>query len=160
MALADILSDGTNFTDSIVRQGELRSILLVKAIEEVDQVGTLIPLADRIAATREARRAAGDVAVTRDAIEQGTLSEALQRMGLERTRILLGKIVARHPFVDTVLNLAGGPAWAGWVVVALGLFLGFALSALDGTRQCDNIAGDVALKQQCMTKAQKDPGQM
>lgn len=123
-----------------MRQDELRSILLVKAIEEVDQAGTLMPLADRVAATREARRAAGDVAPPRDIIEQGTLSEAAKRMGVERSRILLGKIVARHPFVDIVLNLAVGPAWAGWVVVALGLVLGFALSALDGTRQINILA--------------------
>lgn len=123
-----------------MRQDELRSILLVKAIEEIDQAGTLIPLAARSAATREARRAAGDVPVPSDGIEQGTLSEASQRIGVERTRILLGRIVARHPFVDTVLNLAGGPAWPGWVVIALGLFLGFALSALDGTRRINILA--------------------
>lgn len=123
-----------------VRRDELRSILLVKAIEESDRAGTLIPLADRIAASREARRAAGDAAVPGEVIEQGTLSEAAQRMGVERARILLGKIVARHPFVDTVLNVAGGPAWAAWVLVALGLFLGFALSALDGTRRINVLA--------------------
>jgi hypothetical protein len=139
-ALADILRDGINFTASIVRHDELRSILLVKAIEEVDQAGTLMPPADRIAATREARRAVGDLAPPGDVIEQGTLSEAAQRMGVERSRILLGKIVARHPFVDTVLNLAVGLAWAGWVVVALGLVLGFALSALDGTRRINILA--------------------
>jgi hypothetical protein len=61
-------------------------------------------------------------------------------MVIERTRILLGKIVARHPFVDTVLTLAGGPAWAGWVVVTLGLLFGFVLSALDGTRRINILA--------------------
>lgn len=123
-----------------MRQDELRCVLLVKAIEETDRAGTLIPPADRIAAAREARRAAGDAAVPREVIEQGTLSEAAQRIGVERARILLRKVVARHPFVDTVLNLAGGPAWAPWVLVALGLFLGFALSALDGTRRINVLA--------------------
>jgi uncharacterized protein DUF2868 len=123
-----------------VRQDELRSVLLVKAIEEADRAGALIPLADRIAAAREARRAAGGAAVGREVIEQGALLEAAQRMVVERTRILLGKIVARHPFVDTVLTLAAGPSWAGWVVVALGLFFGFALSALDGTRRINILA--------------------
>ena len=122
-----------------MRQDELRSILLVKAIEEADQEGTLIPLADRTAATREARRAVADAAPSRD-VEQGTLSEAAKRMGVERSKIILGKIVARHPFVDTVLNLAAGSAWAGWVIVALGLVLGFALSALDGTRRINILA--------------------
>lgn len=120
-----------------MRQDELRSVLLVKAIEEVDRAGTLIPPADRAAAAREARRGGGDAAAL---FEQGTLSEAAQQIAVTRTRILLGKIVARHPFVDTVRNLAGGPAWAGWILVALGLLLGFALSTLDGTRRINILA--------------------
>ena len=123
-----------------MRQDELRFVLLIKAIEEADRAGTLIPLADRIAAAREVRRAAGDAAVPRGVIEQGTLLETAQRMGVARAKILLPKIVARHPFVDTVLTLAGGPSWVGWVVVALGLYLGFALSVLDGTRRINILA--------------------
>ncbi len=123
-----------------MRQDELRSVLLVKAIEEADRAGTRIPPADRAAAAREARRGGGDAAAPLEVIEQGTLSEAAQRMAVARTKILLGKIVARHPFVDTVRNLAGGPAWAGWILVALGLLLGFALSALDGTRRINIVA--------------------
>lgn len=118
-----------------MRQDELRSILLVKAIEEADRAGTLIPPADRAAAAREARRSAGDAAAPLEVIEHGTLSDAAQRMASARTQILLGKIVARHPFVETVLDLAGGPAWVGWILVALGVFSGFALSVLDGTRR-------------------------
>lgn len=123
-----------------MRQDELRSVLLVKAIEEGDRAGTLMPLADRIAAARDARRAGGHAAVPDDVIEHGTLSEAAQRMGVERTKILLGKIVTRHPFVDTVLNLAGGPAWVTWVLVATGLLLGLTLSALDSTRRINILA--------------------
>ena len=123
-----------------VRQDELRSVLLVKAIEETDRAGTLIPPADRIAAAREARRAAGEAAAASEVMAQGELSEAAQRMGAERARILLAKVVARHPFVDTVSSLAGGPAGTGAVVVALGLFLGIGLSALDGTRRINVLA--------------------
>ncbi|HWH46178.1 MAG TPA: DUF2868 domain-containing protein [Burkholderiales bacterium] len=124
----------------MVRQDELRSILLVKAIEETDRAGTIIPPADRSASTREARRADGEATAPGDGVQQGAFSEAAQRISVERSRILLRKIVARHPFVDTVLNLTGGPAWAGWVLVALGLFFGFALSALDGTRRINILA--------------------
>jgi hypothetical protein len=123
-----------------VRQDELRSVLLVKAIEEADRAGTLIPPADRAAAAREARRGGSDAAAPIQEIEQGTLSEPAQRLLVARTRILLGKIVARHSFVDTLRDLAGGPAWAGWILVALGLLLGVALSALDGTRRINILA--------------------
>ena len=108
-----------------MREDELRSILLVKAIEETDSAGTLLPPADRAAAAREAHRAAGDDA---------------QRMGVERARILLAKVVARHPFLNTVSSLAGGSAAAGAAVVLLGVFAGVALSALDGSRRINILA--------------------
>jgi hypothetical protein len=108
-----------------MREDELRSILLVKAIEESDSAETLLPPADRAAAAREAHRAARDDA---------------QRMGVERARILLAKVVARHPFLDTVSRLSGGSAAAGALVVALGLCVGVALSALDGTRRINILA--------------------
>ena len=122
-----------------MREDGLRSILLVKAIEETDGAGTLLPPADRVAAAREARRAAGETAQS-EAMDEGALSEAAQRMGVERARILLAKVVARHPFLNTVSNLSGGSAAAGALVVALGFLAGAALSALDGTRRINVLA--------------------
>jgi hypothetical protein len=122
-----------------MREDELRSILLVKAIEETDGAGTLLPPADRVAAAREAQRAAREAAGS-EAMEEGALSEAAQRMGVERARILIPKVVARHPFLNTVSNLSGGSAAAGAVVVALGVVVGVALSALDGTRRINVLA--------------------
>jgi hypothetical protein len=110
-----------------MREEELRDVLLVRAIEETDRDGALIPPADRAAASREAKRAAGEAA------SEETLLAA-------RARILLPRIVARHPFVDTVLDLARGPAWAGWGVIVAGLLLGATLSALDGTRRINVLA--------------------
>ena len=107
-----------------MQEDELRRVLLVRSIEEADREGTLIPPADRTAATREAARAGGDA----------------QRMGAERARILLQGIVARHPFVETVFGLAGGPAWLGWSLLAFGLLLGLTLAALDGTRRINVLA--------------------
>jgi hypothetical protein len=121
--MADILDDGNRSRNPPLRQDELRCVLLVKAIEEADREGTLVPLADRAAATRTAAR-----------------SQAPEQMGVERARILFAKIVARHPSVDVVSSLAGGPAWAGGVLMALALVLGFALSALDGTRRINVLA--------------------
>src|SRR5687767_11590735 len=103
-----------------MREDELRSILLVKAIEETDGAGTLLPPADRVAAARDARRAVREAAEPSDVMEQGALSQAAQRIGVERARILLAKVVARHPFVNTVANLSAGSAVAGAIVVALG----------------------------------------
>lgn len=110
-----------------MREDELRSILLVKAIEESDGAGTLLPPADRVAAAREASRAAGEGA-------------AGSELGVARARILLAKVVARHPFVNAVLSLSGGSTAAGAILVALGVIAGVALSALDGTRRINVLA--------------------
>jgi hypothetical protein len=107
-----------------MREDELRSILLIKAIEEADGSETLLPPADRLAASREASRAAGDAPAA----------------GAARARILLAKVVARHPFLTTVLRLSGGSTAAGAALVALGLIAGVALSALDGTRRINILA--------------------
>lgn len=111
-----------------MREAELRRVLLVKAIEESDREGALIPVADRIAAGREAKR---------NAVETGVKEEALLAT---RATILLAKIAARYPFVETVLALVGGPAWIGWLLIAVALLFGIALSALDGTRRINILA--------------------
>jgi len=106
-----------------MREEELRQILLVKAIEDTDREGALIPAGDRIAASREAKRS-----VTRDGAGEDALLTA-------RARVLLRRIVARHNFVETVLALAGGPAWLSWLFIAISLIVGVGLSALDGRRR-------------------------
>jgi hypothetical protein len=108
-----------------MREDELRSILLVKAIEEADREATLIPAADRISASREARRAGeGDA----------------YRMLATRARALLAKVLVRHPFVEDIVRHAGGVAWIGWLAVAAAFLAGLALSALDGTRRINVLA--------------------
>lgn len=108
-----------------MREDELRSILLVKAIEETDREGTLIPTADRVTASREAKRS-GE-------------AEA-HRLLARRARPLLEGVFARFPFVADVLRYAAGTPWLGWAAIAAGFAAGLALSALDGTRRINVLA--------------------
>jgi hypothetical protein len=121
-----------------MREDALRSLLLIKAVEETDRAGTLIPPADRAAATREAMREAGrGAAANAEWVGGATLSSEAQGLLARRAETLLRQLVVRHPFVDTVLSLARGPAWAGWLTVVLAAALGVGLSALDGSRRID-----------------------
>jgi hypothetical protein len=108
-----------------MREDELRSILLVKAIEETDREATLIPAADRISASREAKRAG---------------ESDPSRMLSQRADALLAKILVRHPFVADIVRHAGGVPWMGWLAIAAGFLAGLALSALDGTRRINVLA--------------------
>lgn len=117
-----------------MQEDVLTSVLLIKAVEETDRAGALIPPAERAAATREAARDAGGSAVT------DRLSEEAQRLLARRAEILRGQLVVRYPFVDTLLGLARGAAWAGWLLTGLALIFGGALSALDGSRRINILA--------------------
>ena len=119
-----------------MRERSLRSILLVRAIEEADRTGTLIPVADRVAATREASRDRAPSAPP----EGGALRGGAQRMLAARAEALRRRIVQRHPFVDTVFELARVPAWVGGLLALAALLLGVGLSALDGTRRINVLA--------------------
>ncbi|HYI86045.1 MAG TPA: DUF2868 domain-containing protein [Burkholderiales bacterium] len=123
-----------------MREGKLRPVLLVKAIEETDGTELLIPDADRKAATREARRDAGDEAAADELNDASALPGRAQRMLAARAEVLLAPVVSRHPFVETVSNLASGPRGLGWALVALSALCGVALSALDGPRRIDIVS--------------------
>jgi len=107
-----------------MREEELRTVLLVRAVEEADATGRVVPPADRAAAAREAKRQGGDD----------------DRLLAARARQLLSQLAVRHPVLQDVHALAGGVSWSAWLVVVLGLLAGGALSALDGTRRIDILA--------------------
>lgn len=115
----------------------LREILLVRAIEEGDPAGSLIPMADRERAARDALRAtglgteavAGDASARQVAIALGN-----------RARALIAPLLQRHPVLHEILARSGWPTWAGAVVLAIAAASGFGLSAMSGTRQINILA--------------------
>ena len=107
-----------------MREADLRKVLLVKAVEEADAEGTLLPPADRVAAAREAMRAGGGE----------------QELMTARAGVLFERIAARHPFVRELLELLGGSSTATLVLAAVAALLGAGLSALDGTRHINILA--------------------
>ena len=108
-----------------MREDELRQVLMVKAIEESDRDATIIPAADRATAARAAMRSlpAGD-----------------PRLLVARAQALLPRIAARFPFVDEVLALLGPSRAVTLGLVVVGLLMGGALSALDGSRRINILA--------------------
>jgi hypothetical protein len=110
-----------------MRADELRTVLLVKAVEEADREGSLLPGADRVAAARAARRE----------YPGASAMEVLLRARAER---ILPRILDRNPAVAWLVSILREPRWiaAGFIVVSLAS--GFALSALDGTNMI-NILG-------------------
>jgi hypothetical protein len=109
-----------------MREEELRKILLVKAVEDADRDGTLLPAADRAAAGREAMREAPGAEPV--------------RLLAARARSLLKRITARHPFVARVMTVLGPSPGMQLAVVLAGFLLGAALPVLDGTHRINVLA--------------------
>ncbi len=113
-----------------MREEDLRKILLVKAVEEADRDGTLLPAADRAAAGREALRAAPDANP--------------DRLLAARAAALADRIVARHPFVANVMALLGPMPVLTIGVVLAGSVIGASIPVLDGPRHINVLALPVA----------------
>ncbi len=109
-----------------MREEDLRKILLVKAVEESDRDGTLLPPADRATAGREAKREAPDAGE--------------ERLLAARANQLLTRITARHPFVAQVLAMLGPSPALSWGLALGGLAIGATLSVLDGSRRINVLA--------------------
>ena len=118
-----------------MREDTLRAVLMVKAIEETDRAGTLLPPGDRAQATREAVRtagASGEVADAGDAF-------LVQALG-ERAGRLLGPLCNRFPIVEEALGRTRTPRWLLLVLLAAAFASGIGLSAMDGTRHINILA--------------------
>lgn len=118
-----------------MREDTLRAVLLVKAIEETDRAGTLLPPGDRAQATREAVRtagASGEVADAGDAFLAKVLGERAER--------LLGPLSSRFPIVEEALGRTRTPRWLLLVLLAAAFASGIGLSAMDGTKHINILA--------------------
>ena len=138
VTLYSLTSGASPAPDPLMQEKSLRVVLLVKAIEEADRAGTLIPAAERVTASREARRslpAAGG-----GSEPANTITPAAERLLVARAETLRDRIVGRHPFVRAVLDAAGGARWIGALLLLLGAVCGVALSALDGSQRINIIA--------------------
>jgi hypothetical protein len=112
----------------------LRTVLLIQAIEETDRTGEVIPLADRVAASRDTLRESPSSSTA--PLGSGASDAFLVR----RAQRLLDRLCARSPAVLHILALAGGVTWLGRCVLVLALAAGLSLSALDGSRRINILA--------------------
>jgi hypothetical protein len=114
----------------------LRTVLLVRAIEESDPAGEILPLADREEATRFVLRE------TRATSPPGstTLTPHDERLLARRAARLRERLESRSPVVSQLLSLVGGAPHLGKVLLVLAFASGASLAALDGSRRINILA--------------------
>jgi len=120
-----------------MREQTLRSVLMVKAVEDVDHAGAIIPPGDRAQATRAALRALG---ITPERAGDGADDATVARALGDRAERLVGPLVERHPVVGEALGRTRTPTWILLALLALAFASGIGLSALDGSRRINILA--------------------
>lgn len=125
-----------------MRERELRSVLLIKAIEDGDPHGELLPIADRTRATRETQRAGAQETDRGVLSPPGALAlpEPAERLLAQRAARLRERLALRYPVVEEIAAAPLVPAGLQWLVLALSAALGLSLSALDGSRRINILA--------------------
>ncbi|HET9694520.1 MAG TPA: DUF2868 domain-containing protein [Steroidobacteraceae bacterium] len=115
----------------------LRTILLVKSVEDQDADGAMLTHAEREAATRAALRAhpAGEGAGPAPAREARTW-----RVLEARARELHGRLVQRHPVVARTVMLESRATQAALAVLGIAFAVGLALSVLDSRVRIEIVA--------------------
>jgi hypothetical protein len=117
-----------------MKANALRTILLVKSIEEHDADGAMLTLAEREAATREALR-------THPASATGDRAEGHAWRVLEaRARELYARLVERHPVVTRAVTLETRASRATLAVLLVGFLLGLGLSVVDSRVRIEIVA--------------------
>ena len=120
-----------------MHQRELRTVLLIQAIEETDRGGEVIALADRADASRAVIRESPKLS---EAQPSAVLSGQSRAFLVKRSQRLLDRLRLRSPAVMHVLALAGGLTWLGRFVLVAAFATGVSLSALDGSRRINILA--------------------
>jgi hypothetical protein len=112
----------------------LRTVLLIRTIDEGDKTGEVLSLAERAAATKAASTQSGAIPNT---LSGSTLPPAAERLLVRRAELLLDKLQTRAPVIGSVLDLTGGASWLAAALFALAFLLGLSTAALEGRDRID-----------------------
>jgi hypothetical protein len=124
-----------------MRERALRTVLLVRSVEETDADGVVLPPADRAEATRATLRDAPEL---REAIGRPDPVPGFERFLERRATRLLDRLQSRHPALGTLARGGDRAAWLGRALLLAAFVLGLALPALDRSRLVNVLAFPLA----------------
>jgi hypothetical protein len=120
-----------------MHERSLRTVLLIRSIDEGDTAGEVLSLPERADATQAAAHSTGMLS---QGLAGPSLPASAERLIVRRAELLLAKLEARAPVIRHVLALSGGTSWLGVSVLAIAFVCGVAMSALDGRQRIDVLA--------------------
>src|SRR5512141_1884857 len=120
-----------------MRPDTLREILLIKAMEEADRPGQVMPWGERERAARDALRATG---LGTDEIAAAASGRRVVQALADRAARLAAPVLQRHPVFGDLLARSGWPASAGYLLLVVAFVTGFGLSAMNDSRRINILA--------------------
>lgn len=120
-----------------MHESALRTVLLIRSIDEGDKSGQVISLEERSDATLAAAKGAPVIA---SGLTGPSLPAAAENILVRRAELLLAKLRSRAPVIDRVVDLADGATWLGPALLAIAFFMGVGVSALNGSQRIDILA--------------------
>jgi hypothetical protein len=120
----------------------LQNILLVKAVEDDDADGTVLPFAEREAATRNAVRA--HPAAAGAAVDKARRERTAWQIVAARAAELVNRLQQRHPVVTRAVALEDHAGTVSLALVVLAFACGVALSLADGRVRIEILAFPLA----------------
>lgn len=113
----------------------LRTVLLIRSIDECDTGFEVLSQAERADATHAAAQEVGEIGLAGPA-----LPAAAEQLLVRRAELLMPRLQRRAPVVARVLELSAGADWLGPAVTLVAFAFGVSLSALDGSQHIDILA--------------------
>lgn len=120
-----------------MHESSLRTVLLIRAIDQGDGAGDVLTSAERAEATRVA---AGSSSAMMPQLTGATLPPLAERLLVQRAEWLVNKLQGRSPIVAQALDLADGVPWLAPAVALLAFLSGATMSALGGKQHIDLLA--------------------
>jgi Protein of unknown function (DUF2868) len=117
-----------------MHESALRTVFLIRSIDEGDKAGDVLSLAERAEATRTAAQSVGPLA---GGLAGPSLPAGAQRLIVRRAELLLDKLQSRSPVIERILALAGGASRLGSLILLVAFAVGVGMSALDGSQRVD-----------------------
>lgn len=120
-----------------MRPDDLRAVLLLKAIEETDRTGTVLPLSDREHATRDTLR---QLELTPAQLSSESPGADLERAIVVRSQRLMSALEQRYPILSEISGREALPGWLAPVLLLAAFATGALLSTLDSSRRINILA--------------------
>ncbi|MET0385633.1 MAG: hypothetical protein ABW321_06725, partial [Polyangiales bacterium] len=121
-----------------MHEAVLRTVLLIRAIDQGDRSGDVLSLAERAEATRSAADASS--MITPAELAKPELSTSAERLLVRRAELLSSKLEARAPAIVQSVRLADGAWWLSFVLLLGALVFGLGMAALDGQQHIEILA--------------------